>query len=47
VLRPVRDASGAVIVLDIGTFVFSRTPYDPSAPIPGGHDPEGWHPGRP
>jgi CubicO group peptidase (beta-lactamase class C family) len=47
VLRPVRDASGAVIVLDIGTFVFSRTPYDPAAPIPGGHDPEGWHPGRP
>ncbi|GAB3106646.1 serine hydrolase domain-containing protein [Streptomyces calidiresistens] len=28
--------------LDIGTFVFTRTPYDPAAPVPGGTDPEGW-----
>jgi CubicO group peptidase (beta-lactamase class C family) len=35
VLRAVRDDAGAVIALDIGTFIFSRTPYDPAAPIPG------------
>ncbi|MBB0244648.1 serine hydrolase [Streptomyces alkaliphilus] len=32
--------------LDIGTFVFTRTPYDPAAPVPGGADPEGWR-GKP
>ncbi len=42
VLRPVRDDAGSVIALNIGTFVFSRTPYDPAAPIPGGVDPDGW-----
>ena len=25
--------------LDLGTFVFTRTPYDPDAPVPGGVDP--------
>jgi CubicO group peptidase (beta-lactamase class C family) len=29
--------------LDIATFVFTREPYDPAAPIPGGADPRGWH----
>ncbi|MFI6317181.1 serine hydrolase domain-containing protein [Nonomuraea sp. NPDC050556] len=31
--------------LDLNTFIFTRTPYDPSAPVPGGVD--GWdvHPG--
>lgn len=29
--------------LDLGTFVFTRTPYDPDAPVPGGVDPAGWH----
>ncbi|MGY1705175.1 serine hydrolase domain-containing protein [Geodermatophilus sp. SYSU D00697] len=28
--------------LDLGTFVFTRTPYDPEAPVPGGVDEEGW-----
>ncbi|RBY82794.1 serine hydrolase [Blastococcus sp. TF02A-26] len=29
--------------LDLGTFVFTRTPYDPEAPVPGGVDERGWH----
>jgi hypothetical protein len=33
-----------VLALDIGSFVFARTPYDPAAPIPGGTDPDGWAP---
>ncbi|MFW3173100.1 serine hydrolase domain-containing protein [Geodermatophilus sp. CPCC 206100] len=28
--------------LDLGTFVFTRTPYDPAAPVPGGVDEDGW-----
>ncbi len=41
-LRPVtRD--GRVVALDVGTFCFTRTPYDPDAPIPGGLSPDGWH----
>jgi CubicO group peptidase (beta-lactamase class C family) len=28
--------------LDLGTFVFTRTPYDPEAPVPGGVDESGW-----
>jgi hypothetical protein len=28
--------------LDLGTFIFTRTPYDPAAPVPGGVDPSGW-----
>jgi hypothetical protein len=28
--------------LDLGTFVFTRTPYDPGAPVPGGVDEGGW-----
>jgi CubicO group peptidase (beta-lactamase class C family) len=30
--------------LDLGTFVFTRTPYDPAAPVPGGVDEAGWRP---
>ena len=41
VLRVVRDA-GEVVALDLGSFVFSRTPYDPAAPHPGGVDGAGW-----
>ncbi len=41
VLRPVH-ADGPVVALDLGTFVFSRTPYDAAAPQPGGVDPRGW-----
>jgi CubicO group peptidase (beta-lactamase class C family) len=41
-LTPVVGPQGAVTALDIGSFIFSRTPYDPAAPIPGGVDPGGW-----
>jgi CubicO group peptidase (beta-lactamase class C family) len=34
-----------VTALDIGSFVFTRVPYDPQAPVPGGVDPQGWRPG--
>jgi CubicO group peptidase (beta-lactamase class C family) len=42
-LAVVRDGSGRVSHLDLGSFRFTRTPYDPSAEIPGGVDPSGWH----
>ncbi|WP_049580241.1 serine hydrolase domain-containing protein [Streptomyces sp. SBT349] len=41
-LRVCRRADGSVGHLDLGTFVFTREPYDPGAPVPGGTDPEGW-----
>ena len=41
VLTVVRS-QGAVVALDLGSFVFSRTPYDPAAPQPGGVDEDGW-----
>ncbi|MCW2795267.1 serine hydrolase domain-containing protein [Nocardioides sp.] len=36
-LHVVRRADGSVSHLDIATFILTRTPYDPDAPIPGGH----------
>ncbi len=44
VLTPVRDGKGRLVALDLGTFVFSRSPYDPAAPQPGGVHPDGWGP---
>jgi hypothetical protein len=41
-LRAARDADGRLSHLDLGSFVFTRQPYDPQAPIPGGVDPAGW-----
>ncbi|HCA87794.1 MAG TPA: serine hydrolase [Streptomyces sp.] len=41
-LRAVRTPEGALSHLDLGSFVFTREPYDASAPVPGGVDPEGW-----
>lgn len=41
-LRVVRTAGGEPRHLDLATFVFTRTPYDPDAPIPGGVDEGGW-----
>ncbi|MGC4947549.1 serine hydrolase domain-containing protein [Streptomyces sp. DT224] len=41
-LRIVRNADGNVSHLDLGSFVFTREPYDPAAPVPGGVDGEGW-----
>jgi CubicO group peptidase (beta-lactamase class C family) len=41
-LRLHRHADGAPRHLDLATFVFSRTPYDPATPIPGGLDLGTW-----
>ncbi|MFE2125808.1 serine hydrolase domain-containing protein [Streptomyces amritsarensis] len=41
-LRAVRREDGSVSHLDLGSFVFTREPYDPGAPVPGGVDPQGW-----
>jgi CubicO group peptidase (beta-lactamase class C family) len=41
-LRVVRREDGTVDHLDLGTFVFTREPYDDRAAVPGGVDPAGW-----
>ncbi|WP_447038581.1 serine hydrolase domain-containing protein [Streptomyces sp. DSM 118878] len=41
-LQAVRTADGSVSHLNLGSFVFTREPYDKGAPIPGGVDPQGW-----
>lgn len=41
VLRVVRG--DGVTWLDLGSFTLTRTPYDPAAFLPGGHDPAGWY----
>lgn len=41
-LRVVRRPDGSVDHLDLGSFVFTRQPYDAGAAVPGGVDPEGW-----
>ncbi|MFG1665997.1 serine hydrolase domain-containing protein [Streptomyces sp. Y7] len=41
-LKAVRRPDGAVDHLDLGSFVFTRQPYDEGAAVPGGVDPEGW-----
>lgn len=41
-LRIARRPDGTVSHLDLNTFVLTRAPYDPSAPIPGGLDERGW-----
>ncbi|MFI7499440.1 serine hydrolase domain-containing protein [Streptomyces sp. NPDC049687] len=41
-LRAVRRPNGTVDHLDLGSFVFTRQPYDEEAAVPGGVDPEGW-----
>ena len=33
----VRNGDGSISHLDIATFIHTRAPYDPAAPIPGGH----------
>lgn len=43
-LAVTRDADGRPHHLDLATFVFTRTPYDASAPVPGGVDERGWQP---
>jgi CubicO group peptidase (beta-lactamase class C family) len=41
-LRVVRRPDGSVAHLDLGSFRFTRTPYDPGADVPGGVDDAGW-----
>jgi hypothetical protein len=41
-LQAVRGPDKRVSHLDIGSFVFTRQPYEEGAPVPGGVDPEGW-----
>ncbi|GAA1515662.1 serine hydrolase domain-containing protein [Sphaerisporangium rubeum] len=41
-LRVVRRPDGTVSHLDVNTFVFTREPYDPAAPVPGGVTDDGW-----
>ncbi|MFJ2771567.1 serine hydrolase domain-containing protein [Streptomyces sp. NPDC087300] len=41
-LRAVRRPDGSVSHLDLGSFVFTREPYEAGAPVPGGVDPQGW-----
>ncbi|MFF7608745.1 serine hydrolase [Streptomyces parvulus] len=41
-LRAVRRPDGRVSHLDLGSFVFTRQPYEADASVPGGVDPEGW-----
>ncbi|HET6357710.1 serine hydrolase domain-containing protein [Streptomyces sp.] len=41
-LRVVRQRDGSVSHLDLGSFVFTREPYEPGAAVPGGVDKEGW-----
>jgi CubicO group peptidase (beta-lactamase class C family) len=42
-LTLVTDADGRVIALNIGSFIYTRQPYDPAAPVPGGTEPDSWH----
>ena len=44
-LRPRRRSDGSLAQLDIASLVFTRTPYDAKADIPGGVDEGGWHAG--
>ncbi|MFI5756096.1 serine hydrolase domain-containing protein [Streptomyces sp. NPDC051569] len=41
-LRVVRRVNGSVSHIDLGSFVFTREPYDPEADVPGGVDKAGW-----
>ena len=44
-LAVVREPGGGVRALDVGTFCFTREPYDPAADLPGGPNAVGWRPG--
>ena len=43
-LRVVGGPDDVVDHFDLGTFVFTREPYDPGAPLAARPDPEGWRP---
>ncbi len=36
-LHVVRNGDGSISHLEVATFVYTKAPYDPAAPIPGGH----------
>ena len=42
-LTVVRDEDGRPRYFDVASFLFTRRPYDPGDPVPGGLDPPGWH----
>ena len=42
-LTLVPGPDGRVVALDIASFIYTRTPYDRTAPIPGGLAADGWH----
>jgi CubicO group peptidase (beta-lactamase class C family) len=42
-LTVVAGPDGGVIALDVGSFIYTRTPYDPAAPVPGGVAADAWH----
>lgn len=42
-LTAIAGPDGEVIALDVGSFIYTRTPYDPAAPVPGGVAPDAWH----
>jgi CubicO group peptidase (beta-lactamase class C family) len=44
-LRVVRGTHDAVDHLDLGSFVFTREPYEPAAPLAARPDPDGWQAG--
>ncbi|MHB2023930.1 MAG: serine hydrolase domain-containing protein [Mycobacteriales bacterium] len=44
-LQPCWRSDGSLSHLDIASFIFTRSPYDRSAGIPGGVDAGGWQPG--
>ncbi len=41
-MRVVRGPDGAADHLELASYLFTREPYPPTAPIPGGVDPGGW-----
>lgn len=41
-LTVVKTANGQAVALDIASFIYTRTPYDPGAPVPGGVPPDAW-----
>jgi CubicO group peptidase (beta-lactamase class C family) len=45
ILQVMRGADGAVDHLDLGTFVFTREPYEQDAPLSARPDPQGWRAG--
>jgi len=40
-LTVVTGPDGSVTALNTGSFIYTRTPYDPAAPVPGGVDADG------